>query len=115
MTNDDLIKRSDAQQALVDCEDIKGYAYKQMEEAINAIPSADRPQWEWIPCSERLPEKEGEYLVTICAIYFEVFHRFISTLYFNPRTNPNWFGYLNDEIVAWAYLPEPWEGGDNAK
>lgn len=25
--------------------------------------NADRPQGEWIPCSERLPEKDGSYLV----------------------------------------------------
>lgn len=44
----DTIYREDALQALVECEDIKGYAYRQLEDAIKAIPSADRPQGEWI-------------------------------------------------------------------
>ena len=36
----DTIKRSDAIQALIDCEDIKGYPYVTMEKALMEIPSA---------------------------------------------------------------------------
>ena len=36
----DTIKRSDAMQALIDCEDIKGYPYVAMEKALMEIPSA---------------------------------------------------------------------------
>ena len=36
----DTIKRSDAIQALVDCEDIKGYSYVAMEQALMEIPNA---------------------------------------------------------------------------
>lgn len=36
----DTIKRSDAIQALIDCEDIKGYPYVAMEQALMEIPSA---------------------------------------------------------------------------
>ena len=36
----DTIKRSDAIQALIDCEDIKGYSYTAMEQALMEIPSA---------------------------------------------------------------------------
>ena len=43
----DLIKREDALQALVDS-DVRGHEYKQLDKAIKAIPSADRPQGEWI-------------------------------------------------------------------
>ena len=45
--SDDLIKREDALQALVDS-DVRGHEYRQLEEAIKDIPSADRPQGEWI-------------------------------------------------------------------
>lgn len=37
----DLIKRDDALKALIDCEDIKGFAYREMEDALKAIPSID--------------------------------------------------------------------------
>lgn len=36
----DTIERSDAIQALIDCEDIKGYSYTAMEQALMKIPSA---------------------------------------------------------------------------
>ena len=36
----DLIKRSDAIDALNECEDIKGYAYTSMHDALMEIPSA---------------------------------------------------------------------------
>ena len=38
---DDLIRRADAIQALVECEDIKGIAYVRLEKALNAIPKID--------------------------------------------------------------------------
>jgi len=46
--SDDLIKRSDAIEALNECTDIKGFEYTQMHNALIDIPSADRPQGEWI-------------------------------------------------------------------
>ena len=36
----DTIKRLDAIQALINCEDIKGYSYVAMEKALMEIPSA---------------------------------------------------------------------------
>lgn len=36
----DTIKRSDAIQALINCEDIKGYSYVAMEKALMEIPNA---------------------------------------------------------------------------
>lgn len=36
---DDLIRREDAIQALVDCEDIKGHAYVALMEALENIPA----------------------------------------------------------------------------
>lgn len=61
------------------------------------------PKPHWIPCSERLPEEEGQYLVTKSragkksvefAIYFEIYE-------WNTA----------DPVVAWMPLPEPWKEG----
>ena len=41
---EDLIKRSDVIEALNDCEDIKGYAYTSMHDAIMEIPSASEKE-----------------------------------------------------------------------
>lgn len=58
---DEVIKRSDAIDALNECEDIKGYAYTQMHDAIMEIPSVDIPHSDdWERYSERLWQKAYE-------------------------------------------------------
>ena len=57
----------------------------------------------WIPCGERLPDKGGEYLITIkwedgSEIYFSWF-------YLRDRC----WSYRNANVVAWMPLPEPYE------
>lgn len=66
------------------------------------VPTA-QPDQRWIPCSERLPEKEGLYLVSgdseiwIC--------RFICLRFFRGWSNP-----ANCPVVkAWMPLPEPYD------
>ena len=58
------------------------------------IPSAQR----WIPCSERLPKKDGYYLTTTC--YRQVYEDFWSEDHFD-RT---------EAVIAWMPLPEPYKG-----
>ena len=66
----------------------------------------ERPQW--IPCSERLPEKDGEYLaqrsgdlwVNMCVAYF------------NHHGGNYWVdndGFILRGICAWMPLPKPYE------
>ena len=111
--SDDLIKREDALQALVDS-DVRGHEYRQLEEAIKDIPSADRPQ-EWIPCSERLPSKNGDYLVTLENGVVKILG--YSTT--QRTTYPKGFYHIKDgfswrqmqnPVVAWMPLPKPWKG-----
>ena len=61
----------------------------------------------WIPCSERLPEKDGKYLVT---------HRKFGKLeatwnIFYGGDHDSWL--WNDEIIAWMPLPDPWRGEEH--
>ena len=76
-------------------------------DAIKAVPSAQSKQ-RWIPCSERLPEYDGEmYLVTD---YCEQINRkrlHVSYCYVNRE------GFWSDvpmgyKVVAWMPLPEPY-------
>ena len=69
---------------------------------INKQPPADQ----WIPCSERLPEKAGNYIVTSkgctwVAIWF----------YYT------WWGIEKrcrwTDVEAWMPLPEPYRGDTN--
>ena len=56
---------------------------------------------QWIPCSERLPERNGYYLVTgrQGAV--------------NKRLYQDGYWYGNWAIIAWMPLPEPWRGENN--
>ena len=72
-------------------------------------------RWEWIPVSERLPQKEGRYLCTIGAKY-----RNPREMYYAPQA---WANKSNDAtwkdidgnyvydwfIIAWMPLPEPYK------
>ena len=80
---------------------------------------------EWIPCSERLPEEYGEFLVTMTEkakaedFGFDLDEIYVRKMRYNsngwrtPRHIPSW---INDVVVstvlAWMPLPEPYrEGG----
>lgn len=109
--SDDLIKRSDAIEALNECIDIKGFEYTQMHNALMEIPSVDRPQGEWTPCYERLPRKDGTYLVTYEWIgktgnkYIE-----IEGIDFE---HGRWDCHDYEKVTAWMPLSEPWKGADD--
>ena len=71
---------------------------------MNGIP-LDENKGEWIPVSERLPEKSGEYLIAIKDRGYTE----ISWFYFADKK----WSYRNVDIVAWAYVPEPYKEGGN--
>ncbi len=127
----DLISRQDAIDFLIEnmnwytpdgCEASEKEKVECVTELINGVPSTDR----WIPCSERLPEKDGRYL-------------FVRQLHVDRNDKPiywvsiAWYGkplmptqrvkgkcwyipddgdvVIDDVVLAWMPLPEPYEGG----
>lgn len=84
-------------------ESVRDYA----EEVVSDIPSAEN-KGEWIPCSERLPEKNGFYLVTADHEH----DRELRSADIYAFADGDWFT-IHDDIVAWMPLPKPWEGADN--
>ena len=77
---------------------------------IDAQPTIDaEPQW--IPCSERLPDRIGRYLVYSTTIPVWKHH----ILNYDPEYD-QWFwdGLRSEEcdikVLAWMPLPEPYEG-----
>lgn len=61
----------------------------------------------WIPCSERLPEESGLYIVTNVGRWVEP----VGTRYYNIRADGGfWSGHPGDKVLAWMPLPEPWKG-----
>lgn len=74
------------------------------------VPSADR----WIPCSERLPSEQGQYLVTFPLCNGEPW---VYILSFNKgkfyETDDEWGDVEYDDVTAWMPLPKPWKGADD--
>lgn len=61
----------------------------------------------WVPTSEKLPEKEGCYLVTVVFAYEGVNRVVVNKLKF---VNENWSKeYWNKFVKAWMSLPKPYE------
>ena len=99
----DMIYREDA---------IGACAYETIEcyearKAIRALPSADRSQGEWIPCSERLPSEQGQYLITfpLCngdlCVYVLSFCK-------GKFYDGEWGDIEYDDVTAWMPLPKPY-------
>ncbi len=85
---------------------IKSYA-----DAIDIVNQVEQEYSDgWIPCSERLPEEDGAYLVTLYSKYYQQFE--VDLLSYNKK-----YGEWNDiedrdysdEVIAWKQLPEPFE------
>lgn len=61
---------------------------------------------QWIPCSERLPDREGEYLVTwgtinvMCVLHYDQWGDWTDE-YDNIMDGSN--------VIAWMPLPEPYK------
>ena len=88
---------------------------------INMQPTIE-PEQRWIPCSERLPEEYGEFLVTMTEkakakdLGFDIDETYIRKMRYNsngwqlPRHIPSWINEaVKDEVLAWMPLPEPYQ------
>lgn len=84
-----------------------------LDKAIEAL-SADRPQAKWIPCSERLPNKDGHYLVCVdwsqdnvdvlrWADGWNCFRDFDGNVYRKSELD-------RDTVIAWMPLPSAYKG-----
>lgn len=73
----------------------------------------------WIPCSERLPEKEGWYITTVESektgkrrIENDLFAVDIALAHGHTPNKFSKDGY-RQRTVAWMSFPEPWKGDCN--
>ena len=72
-----------------------------IDAAIEALKALESTRW--IPVSERLPEKDGDYLVTLDFEWGREIE--MGWLIDGEWLNPN-----GHAVVAWMPRPEPWEG-----
>lgn len=112
---DDLIRRQDVIDAI---EDDARYGlhscfacWADAQEFKESIKKID-PAQQWIPCSERLPEKDGRYWAW-CEIFVVPDHVDDPCSYYGSREasylNDHWYGDDIGKVVAWMPLPEPYK------
>jgi len=70
----------------------------------------------WIPCSERLPEEDGEYLIWCVSYDVTTGDKAINTYgisyydtQFEAWTGVHVGGFLWNEVTAWMPLPKPYK------
>lgn len=61
----------------------------------------EQPKTDWIPCEERLPSEEGQYLVTLRRWNCITFANFKDI-----KHNPH---FDNSDVIAWQPLPQPYK------
>ena len=74
----------------------------------------DAPEPHWIPCNERLPEEDGEYLVTVKSDYMHYTTRawfFVKYKIWNKQYDE---GGYEARITAWMPTPEPYREEDGS-
>lgn len=59
----------------------------------------------WIPVTERLPEEDGDYLVTTSSLYG-------ATKYVTTRDFSEGRWTYDSAVTAWMPLPKPYEGSE---
>lgn len=71
--------------------------------------SGESTTFEWVSCKDRLPETNGEYLVTVKADSKYAFNN-------EPTVYTDYFQFgcqwddCGDDVIAWMPLPEPYKG-----
>jgi len=101
MTIDEAIKHAEevAEEQVKRCEKCAD-EHRQLAEWLKELKQL-REQTRWIPVSEKLPEKEDLYLVSVKN---EHERRYSKTCWFHG--NGNWFA--RQDVEAWKPLPEPY-------
>jgi len=115
----DLISRQDAiETALTYIVEYCGAAFNEdmqmaLKERLDSLPPA-QPDWQWIPCRERLPEnkKETYWVCTNTGIQCEC--RWTNVNQFDTYFTMDWHWHFFDsppysKIIAWMPLPETYQ------
>ena len=98
-----------------------GQYIKDVKDGIRNLPAIEPRRGRWIPVTERLPEENGMYLVTMTEkakaeeLGFDLDEIEVSKMRYNsngwqlPRHIPSWINeVVKDEVIAWMPVPEPY-------
>ena len=109
-----MVVKADAYEALAQLPsaqpDLSGYSDKLWKKAYERGKA--EAQQRWIPCSERLPEETGQYLITVKYVHVDGYDDIYAE--HGEWTDGKWdmfcFGHCGkvENIIAWMPLPEPY-------
>jgi hypothetical protein len=118
MTNDELSSIRRYVEAMNSIDKSTGYTVTLLNEVErqNAEIAMLKRALEWIPVSERLPEKTGTYLVAYHPCYWDNVEPEIRVGIDSFRGKTVWAKKKYQRVTHWMLLPEPpKEAADNAK
>ena len=84
--------------------DCRGFTRMEIGEMLGDLPSVTPQQTRWIPCSERLPERDENVLTYHRNESFD--YQYISWIDDYSGKWAGFIGNLSDEVLAWRPLPE---------
>lgn len=82
-----------------------------LDEAIKALEQQEKTGW--IPVTERLPDEDGEYLVTKKLRYFGNTEIDMACWFKNLMTDGNNGFYKSEQVIAWMPLPKAYKEEKN--
>ena len=101
MTKEEVIERIEGLYEIAKHESLDD---EEDKEAVDIAIKALGQEPKWIPCSEKLPEETGTYLVTL---EYKEHGTGITTLWFHGSIG--WDLRVADVVTAWMPLPEPYK------
>lgn len=107
MTREEAIKI--LRKLLAEDEDIDFFSYDE-KVAVEYFISLSENKGEWIPVSERLPELDGEYLITYLTqgVYSKE-DILVVCISDYDHDNGFWKSRKGKKVIAWQPLPKPYE------
>lgn len=103
----DSISRQEAIDALVKRTGMAWESLKILYPMLCVLEELQSAQPRWIPCSKRLPEREGRYVCTY------TYYGKKDVLMFRYEDGQFLVPWYVNEITAWYKPLEPWEGGQD--
>ena len=103
----------------IDADKLKDYLYTEplytdsindrtdIREHIDRMPTVCAEAHEWIPCSDRMPDKEGWYLITVDEGGPK---NYVETDYWSfCGCDFRWDDHFKSDVLAWMPAPKPYQ------
>lgn len=105
MTREEAIEELKARKEHYEMGDGCEFLVEALEMGIKALEQEPK----WIPVSERLPEENGQYLVTVKNLtgYEQLYNNVFECEFFEK----DWIfkGWKDNKVIAWMPLPQPYK------